>query len=236
MADVMAVDDEWVVKLDKPEFRGTAPIEAELMETLREAGLPVPVVGGLVEVEGRSGFRMERLRGPLLSELIRAQSRVDALADRFVDIHLAINDVTVRLADLTDRLTGEMRASGLEAELVGELTSILPRLPSPAGVCHFDLHPDNVVVTDAGWRIIDWIAAATGPTHADFARTLLLRADAGSAPTRAFMERVRARGRTARGLSDDDLVAWTRIVAAARLAEGFDGDQGAWLADVARCA
>ena len=49
-----------------------------------------------------------------------------------------------------------------------------------------------------------------------------------------FLRAVRRIGRTDRGLSDDALDAWIRVAAAARLAEGFDGAEAAWLLEVAQ--
>ena len=40
-------------------------------------------------------------------------------------------------------------------------------------------------------------------------------------------------GRAGRGLRDDALDAWVRITAAARVAEGFDGEEREWLLRVA---
>jgi len=49
-----------------------------------------------------------------------------------------------------------------------------------------------------------------------------------------FLRAVRLIGQADRGLSDDTLDAWIRVVAAARLAEGFRGAEAAWLLGVAR--
>jgi hypothetical protein len=79
----------------------------------------------------------------------------------------------------------------------------------------------------------DWVAAATGPTAADFARTILLRADASDEPTRSFMDHVRRNGARRFGLTADDLNVWLRVIAAARLSEGFSEPYASWLNAVA---
>ena len=48
-----------------------------------------------------------------------------------------------------------------------------------------------------------------------------------------FLRAVRSEGRARRGLADDALDDWIRIVAAARVTEGFDGEEKAWLQRVA---
>lgn len=235
MAEVMALDDEWVVKLDRPEFRGVAVIEAELLTGLRDSGVPVPVVRDIVELDDRTGFEMERLHGPLLADVIEDRQAADDLAGRFVDLHLQINAATpVGLADLGQRLAREIRTSGLDLVVSGELARMAVELGSPTGLCHFDFHPHNIIVTTQGWRVIDWLGAAVGSTHADFARTLLLRADHAAPVTVAFMAEVRARGSAARSLEERDFASWYRVVAAARLAEGFVGPYATWLESIAR--
>jgi hypothetical protein len=90
-----------------------------------------------------------------------------------------------------------------------------------------------VIVTDTGWKVIDWVAAATGPTRADFARTILLRANATDKATMSFMNHVRRYGSQRRGIAADQLTMWLRVVAAARLSEGFAGSYASWLGAIA---
>ena len=85
--------------------------------------------------------------------------------------------------------------------------------------------------------VIDWLAVANGPPLADVARTLVLcgRHD----QTRGG--RLHARGAAARawpgGTAEDaECDAWVRVLAGARLAEGFDGDDADWLRDRGRGA
>ncbi len=101
------------------------------------------------------------------------------------------------------------------------------------GVCHFDFHPSNVLVGPDGWVVIDWLTVAAGPSAADLARTLVLWGQRSSGPVERFLRAVRREGRDRRGLADDDLDAWVRVVAAARVAEGFEGEERAWLLRVA---
>jgi thiamine kinase-like enzyme len=114
-----------------------------------------------------------------------------------------------------------------------ELRRYATEADGDVGLCHFDFHPDNIIVTDEGWKVIDWVAAATGPTIADFARTILLRADTTDTATTSFMNHVRRYGSERRRIAADELAMWLRVVAAARLAEGFGGSYAEWLGAVA---
>jgi Ser/Thr protein kinase RdoA (MazF antagonist) len=149
---------------------------------------------------------------------------LDRLAAAFVDLHLGLHAADAPSApDLTHRLADEIERSGLPPESRAEILRQLGDLRSPSGLCHFDLHAGNVIVTAGGWTVIDWLTAARGPVTADFARTVLLGATAAEPRAAAFVESVRRHGQQRRGIDDEELSAWTRVIAAARLAEGFEG-------------
>lgn len=135
--------------------------------------------------------------------------------------------------NLVERLAAEIERSDLPVATRTELVRCVRRYAGGTGLCHFDFHPDNVIVTDSGWKVIDWVTAASGPPLADFARTLLLRADATDDRTVEFMKQVRTHGMRRRGLDDDEVHVWTRVVAAARLSEGFVGDYASRLTAIA---
>ena len=90
-----------------------------------------------------------------------------------------------------------------------------------------------MLVGPDGWVVIDWLTVASGPSAADLARTLVLWGRRTTGPVGRFLRAVRREGRARRGLDEDALDAWVRVVAAARVAEGFDGEEGAWLRRVA---
>jgi aminoglycoside phosphotransferase (APT) family kinase protein len=118
--------------------------------------------------------------------------------------------------------------------LIEELLALLDDVDDGRrNLCHFDLHPGNVMVAADRWVVIDWLTASSGPPDADFARTLVLdRPDSRSARGR-FMVIVEREGMEARGLDRPRLDAWIRVVAAARLAEGFEGEHAQYLTALA---
>jgi hypothetical protein len=74
---------------------------------------------------------------------------------------------------------------------------------------------------------------AAGPSDADLARTLVLWGQRSTGSLGRFLRAVRREGQARRGLADDRLDTWVRVVAAARVAEGFEGEERAWLLRVA---
>lgn len=239
-AEVFAYGDGLVLKLDRPGWNGLSALEATLLHALADAGLPVARPRGTVTVDGRDGMLLERIDGPSLLQVLgdTSQEEYGNLAARFVALQQRCNETVVPgLPDLVPRLCGEIERSVADLALRTELLDLLEVLDDgERGVCHFDFHPLNVLVGPEGWVVIDWITVAAGPSSADLARTLVLWGLRSSGRVGHFLRAVRAEGRARRGLSDEALDAWVRVAAAARIAEGFEGEEQAWLLRVARGA
>jgi Ser/Thr protein kinase RdoA (MazF antagonist) len=246
-SEVFAYGAGRVLKLDRPEWNGLSAFEATVLDQLAAAGLPVARAHGAVTVDGRGGVILDRVDGPSLLEVITASSpsEVERLVGPFVALQLQCNATTVSgLPALVPRLRTELESSVTDAELRTGLVALLTDLDALAhgdadgdapgdGVCHFDFHPSNVLIARDGWVVIDWLTVAVGPSAADLARTLVLWGQRTTGPLGDFLRAVRREGRRQRGLDDDVLDAWVRVVAAARVAEGFEGAERAWLLGVA---
>jgi len=237
MAEVYAIDDERVVKLDRPEWNGVSAFEADVIIRVAEAGLPVARSHGVITIDGRCGVVLDRHVGPSLLEVVyeTAQTGIDSMAERFVTLQSMINATVVEgFPDLPGRLRGEIEQSGLPSQLVSELTELLIHLDDGTrGVCHYDFHPGNVIVTAAGWIVVDWLGVASGPPVADRARTLLLGARIADPRVSEFMRGVRRHGLQQSLVAEATCDGWIRVAAAARLAEGFTGESADWLRTVA---
>ncbi|HEY7263559.1 MAG TPA: phosphotransferase [Trebonia sp.] len=121
--------------------------EAEVMIHARAHGAPVPEV---FDVSG-SDIVMERASGPTMLDMVSRRPWT-ALAQ----------------ARLLARLHSVVHA-----------VPALDWLPAPFGdgaqvLLHRDLHPQNVILTPDGPRIIDWEGAARGPAVADVAMTWVI--------------------------------------------------------------
>jgi hypothetical protein len=237
MAEVFIIDDTRVLKLDRQEWNGVSAFESDVIALVAEAGLPLARSHGTVTVDERCGVVLDRLYGNSLLQVVQGtgEAGIDPLAEQFASLQVMINSTVIEgLPDLVFRLRSEIEQSGLPSPLISELTELLTQLDDGAqGVCHYDLHLDNVIVTAAGWVVIDWLAAASGPPAADFARTLLLGFQIVDSRAVQFMRTLRRLRVRERGLTEANCDAWIRVIAAARLAEGFTGEAAAWLRSVA---
>jgi Ser/Thr protein kinase RdoA (MazF antagonist) len=208
MAEVFALDEDRVLKLDRPEWSGVSDFERDVITRVAAAGLPVARSHGMMTVDGRRGVVLDRVFGRSLEDEIGLMQATDESAHRFAGVQATINATSIDgLPDLTTRMQAEIARSGLAQERMAELGVLLRALDDGhRGICHFDFHPRNVIVGPQGWVVIDWLTVAAGPSLADLARSLVLR-------VRRSIPRW--------GGSCERCDAWVRVIAGARLAEGF---------------
>jgi aminoglycoside phosphotransferase (APT) family kinase protein len=232
--------------LRDPGGAGRLDREAAAMRAARRAGVPVPAVDAVVEVDGRPGLVMERVVGTdLLTELARRPWRFRRRARELGTLQARLHATPAPPGLPTAR--EELRARIVVAPHLGEearTTALeqLDDLPDGDALCHGDFHPGNVVVGGQGPVIIDWVAATRGDPVGDLARTVLLlrvatRSDL-SPVNRAldavgrswFRRRWRRSYERNRRVDAAALERWMTVHAAGRLAEGLEEETPALLA------
>lgn len=236
-AELLARPDGRCVKLYCSGMGAAAGREYALLRALAGTPLPVPAVFARITQGGRPGFEMEYVAGEsLLALLMRNPMAIRKVAHRMAALHAQVHQTPPPggLAPLAARLRRDIpRAEGLSEATRQRVLDRLDALPGGQALCHFDLHPGNILRgADGRDVIIDWPDACAGNPCADVCRTVVLLLGAspppGSAPRlaqslRAFNESLqrqylaeycRLTGRNAR-----DFAPWLAPVAAARLAE-----------------
>ncbi|MHB1447124.1 MAG: phosphotransferase [Acidimicrobiales bacterium] len=140
--------------------------EAEVMEHARAHGVPVPEV---FEANGPD-IVMEQAVGPtMLQALTRRPWSLGSQAGLLAELHRLVNAVPA-----LDRLVAPFGPGGC--------------------LVHTDLHPDNVILTQTGPRLIDWQGAIQGPAEAGMAMTWVLIAS-GEVPGPVLQRSVATLGR-----------------------------------------
>ncbi len=177
-AEIFRWGNDRVLKLFLKEFpTHWAEHEAEVTGTVHKAGLPVPAMEGVVEVEGRQGIIFERVDGPSMFQVLMSKPwRIRQLVRTLAELHAAIHSCEMpELPSLREELESGIRE---EVELPEETKEAvlrhLEQLPDGNAICHLDFHPGNIIMSSHGPVVIDWSNPRRGDPLADVAATSLL--------------------------------------------------------------
>jgi aminoglycoside phosphotransferase (APT) family kinase protein len=151
--------------------------EAHIVHEVNQAGIPAPVVGDIVNVYSRKGIIYQRADGPDMRMAIRKNPLLLVpYAKTLARLQIAMHrhpapDLPSQRAELVEAIQS---AKTLQDDLRQVALQKLEMLPSGSQMCHGDFHPGNVILTEFGPVVIDWMMASRGHPAADVARTRLL--------------------------------------------------------------
>ncbi|CAM5448863.1 phosphotransferase [Streptomyces violaceorubidus] len=198
-ADVYEAGAGWVLRRDR-EGVGDAVAEGAVMEHVRAHGYPVPRVRPAGPASPHTDPHTDPRAG------LHADPRTDPHTDLPVDPHTDLpvdprTDLPVdprtdlptdpRTDLVMERLFGPTMlracldgaltprdAGGMLARLLRLLHEVPPYRSTDPGVCvlHLDLHPDNVILTADGPRVIDWSNAEEGVPGLDWGTSAVILA------------------------------------------------------------
>ena len=145
---------------------------------IEEAGLRVPKLLEVANIDGKWAIVMEYVAGKTLAELMQENpEKTDAYLERLVDTQLEIQSHSCRLLTRhKDKMRRKIAETNFDAELRYDLNVRLDGMPSHREVLHGDFNPSNVIISDKDGEayIIDWAHVTQGDGAADAARTYLL--------------------------------------------------------------
>ena len=150
--------------------------EALNQARIEETGLNIPAILGVNMIDGKWAIVTEFIEGKTLSQLMKENPEKKAeYLELFVDIQMDIHKMTCPLlTKLKDKMNRKISLTGLDATTRYELHTRLEGMPKHNKVCHGDLCPSNVIITEDGKAyVIDWAHATQGNASADVARTYL---------------------------------------------------------------
>jgi aminoglycoside phosphotransferase (APT) family kinase protein len=149
--------------------------EIEIGSYIQETNIPVPKVYERVKIEEREGVIYERIEGPsLLNELATKPWNVVKYGRLLANLHVQVHDVTAPKSLETQRewATGGIPDSEkISADMKAKVLELLDSLPDGDQLCHGDFHPGNIIITQRGPVIIDWMTVSQGVASGDVART-----------------------------------------------------------------
>jgi Ser/Thr protein kinase RdoA (MazF antagonist) len=179
-SDVHAWAPGQVVKLFKAGVpRRLSGWEVRMTRAVFAAGGPALEVFDEVTLEGRFGMVLSRLDGPTLLQLTRSGAITFGQAGAILaTLALSVHETPPPpdVISLRDSMDGSLLFSGcsIPKHIATGILALIDRLRPGDGLCHGDLHPDNVIMTADGPRLIDWIGAVRAPAAFDLAISHIL--------------------------------------------------------------
>jgi aminoglycoside phosphotransferase (APT) family kinase protein len=192
-SEVLEWEDGRALKLFLPDYpRAKVELEFLVTRAIHGAGLPVPKVFELVEIEGRFGIVMERIVGTSMLEHVQGRpwqflKAVRELAELHAQIHGC--QAPAPLPTLHERMAARIAQARLCEADKQRARVEMSKLPGGDALCHGDFHPQNVLWTARGPVIIDWETASRGPPLGDVACTCRLIRKASLPPRSPFCTR-----------------------------------------------
>ncbi len=221
---------------------GAVQFEQRVGQAVHASGVAAPSVGKIIQCDGRYGLVFRRVAGVSMFEAL-AQRPWNGLryACWMADLQASMHNATTT-ADLPQqhqRLRDKIQAAEtLPKILRTKALATLESLPVGDRLCHGDFHPGNIMVSDLGTTIIDWIDTSLGNPLADVARTSIimlgaLETELAAKPvlgafSRLFHNTYLRRYFSLRPGGRAEYTRWLPVVAAARLSEGITEIEG-WL-------
>ncbi|WP_043683711.1 phosphotransferase [Streptomyces xylophagus] len=166
-ADVYEIDEAWVLRRNREDW-GDAAAEGAVMEHVRAYGYPVPRVR---PGDSPNSLTSRTSRTDLVMERLAGPTMLEAFVAGAIDAR---------------------EAGTVLAALLRQLHAIPGRRPGTR-VLHLDLHPENVLLTADGPRVIDWGTTEDGDPALDWGLSAIILAQVAVAgepiagPARAML-------------------------------------------------
>jgi aminoglycoside phosphotransferase (APT) family kinase protein len=229
-AEVYPFEDGKVLKLFFPSIpHGWIDKEVDTGRYIQLAQLPVPKIYERVNLNDREGVVYERIEGPsLLNELAKKPWNVIHFARLLASLHAQVHAVPAPPNLETQRewaRGGIPETHKLSQDVREKVLCLLDAMPAGTQLCHGDFHPGNIIMTQRGPVIIDWMTASQGVACGDVARVAIILEAAqapAETPMRWLLEGVRKLLLTSylkayfqlRPVDMNSFTAWRTIMAA----------------------
>lgn len=178
-ADIYEIEEGKVFKKfhnDKPD----CSIENEYFCTnkVQTLGLGAPRLYERVNDQRGRGFIMEYINGKsLLNMMLEEKENIEDYMVEWARLHYKVNSIHgIDLPSAHDVFLERIRNSSTikKEEVRQRLIQILDSLPRNDCLCHTDLHPGNIMVTQTQYRIIDWCDTMSDSNWMDVARIMIM--------------------------------------------------------------
>lgn len=189
-------ENDWVLKLFEAGYPPeSADLEQRSIEEALRLGIPTVACHGRVEVDGRPGILLDRVRGDSLTKQaernpLKIRSGAKALASTHVLVHESPTQEFTEIRDATIAALDTPPMAFLDDPQKEKAARMIAGLPAGDRLLHLDFHTENVFTDGDRYTILDWQTTLRGDPAADVAMTVLLIRDAELWPGTPLIKRL----------------------------------------------
>ncbi len=217
--EVYKCEDSIVKVFDEKHPKSNVLNEAVNTARVEEAGLDIPKVKEVTQIDGKWALVIDYKEGKTLEEMMSVDpNNIEKYMNDFVDLQLSIMDKKAPLLNkMKDKFARQINGlKVLDATTRYELMTRLESMPKHNKICHGDFNPSNVIVSKNGkMTVIDWAHVTQGNASADAAMTYLLFALESQEKADLYLDLFCKKSDTAKQYVQQ----WLPIVAAAQLSK-----------------
>ncbi len=177
-AEVFEWEDKGVLKLYRngiPEIACTNEftITQYAYEHMKIAPKPIEIIHS----NERIGAVYERLNGKTLLKMMVAKPwKLRKYSKMLAQCHMKMHTkASLSVRTVKEKLLDDIkRVSILSLEEKRLIIAYVDTLSDGDCICHFDFHPDNVIIQNDQYYVIDWMTGCIGNPLSDVARTVIL--------------------------------------------------------------
>ncbi len=150
---------------------GKEYINARIVEN---TGMPVPRVYEVLKVKRRVGIVYERVEGETLTNRILRLGAIKDSSKIMASLH---RQMLSQNATMLPCYKMFLKQNILESKIIGEKSRFLEainELPEGNTLCHGDFHPGNILISNRGAIVIDFMNVCRGNALYDIARSVYL--------------------------------------------------------------
>lgn len=194
--------------------------EALNQARVEEIGIHIPKVLEVTVIEGKWVIVSEFIKGKTLARLMEEDaSKTEGYMNLLADIHTEIHGKGgILLNAMEDELNRGIAASELDATVRFDLHDRLKDMPKGNRICHGDLNPSNIIMSEDGTPyVLDWSHATKGNPAADAACTwLYFRKNGEKERASRYVDMFCEKS----GIEKQSVQKWKPIITAAQSAKG----------------
>lgn len=199
--------------------------EALNISRVEETSLNVPSLLFVRQVEDDWEIAMSYIQGQTLESMMHKQpDQMESYLNIFVNLQIKIHETKAPvLSKMKDKWDQKIKSSSLMATTRMRLRLALDQQFVDLCLCHGDLFPSNIIISDDSQPyIIDWSHASLGSKFADVCSSYL---DLWIVFSKELAEHYLDIYNQKTSSSRDDVLSWLSIVSAARLSKGTKSEK-----------